>query len=98
MLGFRGHARPQLAHAGVIGFGVAKGFRRRGIAGAMFADLIRWAEASGRLSRIECDVFSTNIAALSLLGSLGFAREGTMRRAIEVDGALIDNHLMARIW
>lgn len=97
MLGFRGHARPQLKHAGVIGFGVNRPFRRRGIGRWLFTELTRWTDGEGRISRIECDVFATNAPALGLLAEFGFEREGTMRRAIEVDGALIDNYLMARL-
>ena len=52
MLGFRGHARPQLRHSGVIGFGVSRSYRRRGIGLRMFQGLIRWAEAEPLLSRI----------------------------------------------
>ncbi len=98
MAGFKGHGRPQLRHAGIIGFGVALPFRRQGVGLRLLNGLITWAEADPLLSRIECDVFATNTAALSLLEKTGFEREGTMRRAIEVGGEKIDNYLLARIW
>lgn len=98
MAGFKGHGRPQLRHAGIIGFGVAQPHRRQGVGLRLLNGLITWAEADPLLSRIECDVFATNTAALSLLEKTGFEREGTMRRAIEVGGEKIDNYLLARIW
>lgn len=98
MAGFKGHGRSQLRHAGIIGFGVARSCRRQGIGLRLLNGLIAWAESDPLLSRIECDVFATNSAALSLLEKTGFEREGTMRRAIEVGGEKIDNYLLARIW
>ncbi len=98
MAGFKGHGRPQLRHSGIIGFGVARAFRGHGIGHALLAGLVEWARSDPLLSRIECDVFSTNEAALGLLEKCGFTREGTMRSAIQVGDRKIDNHLMALVW
>lgn len=98
MAGFKGHGRPQLRHSGIIGFGVARTFRGNGIGHALLAGLVEWARSDPLLSRIECDVFSTNEAALGLLEKCGFTREGTMRSAIQVGDRKIDNHLMALVW
>lgn len=98
MLGFRGHARPQLAHSGVMALSVRRDFRRTGVGDRLMAALAAWVAEHAQVRRVELDVFVINTAARRLFAKHGFEVEGSMRGAVEVDGKLIDNLLMARSW
>ena len=60
--------------------------------------LAAWVVEHPQIRRAELDVFSINTAARGLFAKHGFEVEGIMRAAVEVEGNLIDNLLMARNW
>ena len=98
MLGFKRHRRKQLHHSGMMGMSVARDHRRNGIGSELLQGLLDWAVKDPHLCRIELDVFATNQAAIKLFENHGFLIEGTMQKAICVNGSRINNHLMARVW
>lgn len=77
--------RHAAAHVGVVGLGVLKDSRRRGIGPALLRAALENARSSG-LTRIELDVREDNATALALYERLGFQREGVKRNAVRVDG------------
>jgi ribosomal-protein-alanine N-acetyltransferase len=73
---------------GEIGYLVASGFRRRGVASAALRLLLGWAfEEPLRLERVQALVDPSNAASSSLLESRGFTREGLLRAYRAADGS-----------
>jgi ribosomal protein S18 acetylase RimI-like enzyme len=73
------------AHGGVLGIGVIKRYRGRGIGPALLSAAIEKARAGG-LTRVELTVREENTRAIVLYERFGFEREGLKRRAVRVDG------------
>lgn len=87
-------SRPVYRHAGVLGMGVVKEMRGRGIGNALLAASIEAAKARG-LTRIELTVRADNDPARRLYEKFGFVVEGRMRRHMLVDGEYRDSELMS---
>jgi len=86
--------REGFAHCGVLGMGVCKAFRRRGIGARLIARTLERARVRG-LERVELEVFASNQAAVELYKKSGFAVEGTKRNARKLDGVYDDVVCMA---
>ena len=85
----RAHAHP--AFDGVIpnGLSVDPNHHRDGVGRALLSAVIDWARAR-KLRRIQLAVIATNAAALALFKNIGFAAEGALRRAAEINGVRHD--------
>jgi RimJ/RimL family protein N-acetyltransferase len=86
--------RPGFQHCGSVGMGVVHAWRGRGLGKALLESCIERAFASG-MTRIELEVYSDNLAAVSLYRSLGFVEEGRKRRARFLNGRYQDLLMMA---
>jgi ribosomal protein S18 acetylase RimI-like enzyme len=73
------------AHGGVLGIGVIKKYRARGIGPALLQAALDKARAVG-LTRVELTVREENARAIALYERFGFEREGLKRNAVRVDG------------
>lgn len=91
------HEREWFAHRGTMGMGVLPAYRRHGIGTSLVHAAIRHARSTG-LSRIELEVFSTNLPAIALYTRLGFTKEGTLRHACKNNGTCQDILLMALLF
>ncbi|GEM_PF-348433 len=98
VLDIRGGRRRMLRHAASLGISILKPYRGRGVGTRMMRSAIEWARATGILTRLELNVFSSNEPAIRLYRRLGFALEGIRRAAIIRDGRPIDDWLMALTW
>jgi RimJ/RimL family protein N-acetyltransferase len=96
MLDFHGHPKAQRAHAGGLGMSVAKEWRGTGIGSQLLKRLFAWAKGEG-VWRVELEVLSNNVRAISFYERLGFVHEGRQTRAVEVDGEYVDIMFMAKI-
>ena len=85
------------SHKAHVATGVRRAFWGRGIGTQLFENLIRWAEETG-LRRLELLVMTTNEAAIALYRKMGFEVEGTKRHSLLVDGELVDEWVMARLF
>lgn len=72
-------------HTGRLGMGVRADYRRRGIGRWLVGATLQEAHSAG-LRRVELEVFSSNIPAVHLYKSFGFAEEGRARQARYLDG------------
>jgi RimJ/RimL family protein N-acetyltransferase len=67
-----------------------EGERRKGYGSEALQLLLDFAFGDLNLNRVYLHVFSTNEAALRVYEEVGFVREGTLRRAVYIDGKYID--------
>lgn len=89
--------RPVLKHTGVVGMGVIKDFRGKGVGTALLSAAIAAAKDAG-LTRIELTVREENVNAIALYKKLGFEVEGVQRRAALVDGVYSNHVMMAQLF
>jgi RimJ/RimL family protein N-acetyltransferase len=95
VLNLRGGARRALRHEAVLGITVAKNWRGHGVGDALMTRAIEWARQSGVITRVELQVFTSNITAIHLYQKHGFEIEGRRRRATFREGKYHDDYIMA---
>ena len=92
----RSHIHP--AYRGVVqlDIGVEASHRRSGLGKQLVNRTLDWAEFNG-VHRIQLAVVDANRPAIDLYHRCGFEIEGTLRRAVRINGTLHDVHVMARL-
>ena len=93
-LTFSAGSRPRLRHSGEFGMSVRKQYWGLGIGSLMLDTLIDWARRSQIVKKINLRVRTDNQRAIRLYEGKGFVQEGTIRKAILLDGAYYDHHWM----
>lgn len=86
---------PALAHSGILGMGIRREYRGKGLGSRLIRAAIEDAEAKG-LSRIELWVADRNETAKALYLKYGFKVEGRMERYLKIDGVYRSVIMMAR--
>lgn len=87
---------PENAHVlQVQGLAVDPSVRRRGVAGALLTAAERHARERGA-RKLSLRVLSSNQAATRLYEKLGFRREGVLREEFCINGAYVDDVIMAK--
>jgi RimJ/RimL family protein N-acetyltransferase len=94
VLSFSAGRRPRVRHFGEFGISVRKTHWGLGIGAQMIDALIAWAKDTGVIKKINLRVRTDNEKAIALYERKGFAIEGTIRRAIYMDGRYYDNYWM----
>ena len=89
--------RHTLRHSAVLGMGVMRAYRSRGIGRSLIESALRAAQANG-LSRIELTVRTDNESAKKLYAAFGFVVEGVCKRYICINGEYMDCYLMALLY
>lgn len=92
-----GNVNPRRAHAASLGMAVRDDFTRRGVGDALVVALVEQARDWLSLRRLELEVFSDNVAAMSLYRKHGFQDEGFFRAYALHAGQLCDITAMARL-
>lgn len=88
--------QPTRAHTGILGMGVAREFRRRGIGRRLLlAALDRAAQVY--LERVELTVYASNTAAIRLCESAGFIRDAVQPDPCKIDGRHQDALAMVKV-
>ena len=82
-------------HRGILGMGVISTYRRQGVGRRLLTTMIDRSRSFG-VTRLELEVFRSNVAAVSLYQQYGFRLEGQLLRARILDGIADDILLMAR--
>jgi len=93
-LSFAGGHRPRTAPTGEFGLSVRAAHWGLGIGGRMLDALLDWARDSQVVTKINLRVRTDNSRAIALYLRKGFALEGTIRKAIQIDGTYYDHHWM----
>lgn len=81
-------------HCGVLGMGVHKDFRRKGIGSALLDATLAGAREFG-LERVELEVYTLNSVAIGLYEKYGFQFEGIKRKARKLEDKYYDIQIMA---
>jgi putative acetyltransferase len=84
------------AHVGILGIGLVRAARHRGLGAALMRTTIDAAWRKG-LTRIELSVRADNANAKALYERMGFVVEGLSRNAFRVDGAYHDSYVMGLV-
>jgi len=86
--------RETLKHSAILGMGVARSYRGRGIGMQLMERTLLQARQKG-ITRIELMVRVDNERAKKLYDKAGFVVEGLLRRYMRVDGEYYDGYLLA---
>jgi len=89
-----GGRMPSEFHRAMLGMGVERGHRGRGLGRALLETAIAWARDAG-LAWIDLGVFAHNPRARALYASAGFVEVGVTLDRFRVDGISIDDVAMA---
>jgi RimJ/RimL family protein N-acetyltransferase len=93
--GFYRHERGHFRHKGHIwGVYVTPGSRRKGVARALLAEIIRRARDIAGIEQINLVVSAPHVAAKQLYYSLGFRTFGIERRSLKIGNHYVDDELM----
>lgn len=85
---------PYRRHVCQLGMGVLRSFRRRGIGRRLVNEALRFAQRSRTIERVELSVRATNLAAIALYQSVGFAYEGRRIRSVRDEAGRYDDELL----
>ncbi|MEO8214158.1 MAG: GNAT family N-acetyltransferase, partial [Myxococcales bacterium] len=91
-------ARPEpfTSHRCLLGVGVHREYRGRGLAGRLLAEATAWAAATPGLDWIDLEVISTNAAAIRFYEKSGFARVGEIADFFRIDGVAFASRIMTK--
>ena len=78
-------ARKGFSHVGILGLGVIKSFRGKGIGKELLNSCLNLAKSTD-IEKIELEVFSDNNIAIKLYESVGFRQEGLKIKARKFNG------------
>ncbi len=84
------------SHTGTLGIAIRKDFRQQGLGKKMMTAGLEWAKTSG-IKKVNLEVFSTNLRAISLYKSLGFVEEGRKKCQFLINNEYVDDILMS-LW
>jgi RimJ/RimL family protein N-acetyltransferase len=94
ILSFSAGRRPRIRHSGEFSMSVRKQYWGLGIGSLMLDTLIDWARHTQIVKKINLRVRTDNQRAILLYERKGFAKEGTIRKEILLDGKYFDHHWM----
>jgi RimJ/RimL family protein N-acetyltransferase len=95
-LDITGGRRRRLRHTGLVGMGIAKDYRDKGLGQILLETGIKWARKNPMLEKLWLQIIADNTPALNLYKKMGFIEEGRQKEFIKAgDGQYYDNLLMA---
>jgi len=89
-------AREIQSHVGGLAMGLRPEWRDRGWGTKLLRETLAAADTFG-YRRVELTVYAGNTHAAALYRKLGFVEEGVKRQSVCIDGAYLDEILMARL-
>ena len=91
----RAHDEPSTRHRALLGMGVHRAHRRRGLGRALVEFVMAWAREETALEWIDLGFLGGNTPAERLYRSVGFEVVGRVRDMFRVDGLSVDDIRMA---
>lgn len=83
---------------GQFGYWLGEPYWGQGIATAAARTMVKLAEESRQLARLEARVFAWNPSSMRVLEKAGFIRESVMRSSVFKDGEIIDSVMYVHIF
>ncbi|MES1205585.1 MAG: GNAT family N-acetyltransferase [Pseudomonadota bacterium] len=90
----RAHAEASSAHRALLGTGVHRAHRRRGIGRALIQETIAWARRATAIEWIDLDFLTGNTPAERLYQGLGFQQVATIADLFRIDGQSVGSTVM----
>jgi len=94
-LAFTRYTKPEYRHGGRFGMSVHPDHWRKGIGASLLSYFENWARESG-VRKIELEVWSNNLGAMSLYEKNGYLYEGRRKGSIITNNQTIDLILMGK--
>lgn len=92
----RARAEPHAGHRALLGMGVRRDWRRRGLGRALLATALDWAGGQPQLAWLDLEVLSHNLPARRLYEASGFVQTGALEDLYRIDGASFGQVAMSR--
>jgi ribosomal protein S18 acetylase RimI-like enzyme len=86
----RARPEPGARHRVMLGMGVHRTYRRRGLGGRLLSTAVEWARDEARLKWIDLEVLSENHPAVALYLRSGFTMTARIADMLEIDGLAHD--------
>jgi ribosomal protein S18 acetylase RimI-like enzyme len=86
----RARPEPGARHRAMLGMGVHRAYRRRGLGAQLLASAIDWARQQDGLKWVDLEVLSENHPAVALYLRSGFTMTARIEDMLEIDGASHD--------
>lgn len=90
--------RDRMRHVASVGVGVLVSHQRQGLARAMMATIISWAQREEGVLKLQLSMFEQNAPAAALYKSLGFEREGVRPGAFRQPDGSLDAEVLMGKW
>lgn len=88
----------RIAHIAELGVSILQAYWGLGLGTILMEELLEWAEASGKIFRVELTVQAQNTRAIALYEKFGFKQEGILERGARGnDGRFLDVVLMSKM-
>jgi ribosomal protein S18 acetylase RimI-like enzyme len=92
----RARPEPGARHRAMLGMGVHRTYRRRGLGARLVTTAVEWARGEAGLKWIDLEVLSENHPAVALYLRAGFTMTARIEDMLEIDGASRDLSYMTR--
>lgn len=86
----RGRPEPGTPHRAMLGMGVHRAWRRRGLGRRLLATAVDWAERDAGMDWVDLEVLSENTPAVDLYLDAGFAMVARIADMLRIDGVSHD--------
>lgn len=83
-----------MEHTAVIGMGILKEWRNKGLGTALLKLAIEWSKENSILELLWLQVYTVNELGLGLYRKVGFVENGIMKNFFKQDGKYFDNLTM----
>ena len=94
-LDITGGRRKRLRHTGLVGMGMLREYREKGLGNILLQTGIKWAQANPLLEKLWLQILADNTPAISLYKKAGFVEEGRQKQFVKLDAhTYYDNILM----
>jgi RimJ/RimL family protein N-acetyltransferase len=84
----------EFSHVGVLGIGLISKMRGQGIGTRLLENAIHHARSVNQLEKVELEVFTSNISAISVYKKAGFSIEGIKSKSRKIDNEYDDDVIM----
>lgn len=92
----RARPEPGARHRAMLGMGVHRAYRRRGLGAQLLSTAVEWARQQARLKWVDLEVLSENHPAVALYLDAGFTMTARIEDMLEIDGVSHDLSYMTR--